>query len=57
MTARVSLLFALLVVVAGCGRVTTVRERDLLVRGSATAAGLAVLWSTIRLLATRACES
>jgi simple sugar transport system substrate-binding protein len=38
MTARVSLLFALLVVVAGCGRVTNVRERDLLVRGSATAA-------------------
>ncbi|HEY6889028.1 MAG TPA: sugar ABC transporter substrate-binding protein [Solirubrobacter sp.] len=38
MTARVSLLLTLLVVVAGCGRETNVRERDLLVRGSATAA-------------------
>jgi simple sugar transport system substrate-binding protein len=38
MTARVSLLFALLVLVAGCGRVTNVRERDLVVRGNATAA-------------------
>jgi simple sugar transport system substrate-binding protein len=38
MTARISLLLALLVVAAGCGRTTTVRERDLVERGNATAA-------------------